>query len=151
MASRLSLRFQIIAISLLFIVCTLPALASARGEFERTLKVSGTVNLQIETGSGSIDVRTGSSSEVHVVGHIYVNQWFGGDDAEARVKKIASNPPVQQSGNDIRVGHIDDPELKRNISISYELVVPASTELKASSGSGSQTISGISGTLDANT
>lgn len=151
MASRFLLRFQITTISFLFIACALPALASARGEFERTLKVSGTVNLQVETGSGSIDVRTGNSNEVHLVGHIYASDWFGGDDAEARIKKIENNPPVQQSGNDIRIGHIDDPELKHNISISYELVVPASTELKASSGSGSQTISGVSGALEANT
>jgi DUF4097 and DUF4098 domain-containing protein YvlB len=151
MASRISLRSQITAVSFLFVVATIPALASARGEFERTLKVSGAVNLQVETGSGSIEVRTGNSSEVHLVGRIYVNEWFGGDNADEKVKRIENNPPIQQSGNDIRIGHIDDPELKRNISISYELVVPASTELKASSGSGSQTISGISGTLEANT
>src|SRR5215475_3683651 len=146
-----SFRAKFLSISILAAVLSASAAASARGEFERTLRVSGTVNLQVETGSGSIDVHTGNSSEVHVVGRIYVSEWFGGDNAEERVKKIESNPPVQQSGNDIRIGHIDDPELKHNISISYELVVPASTELKASSGSGSQTISGISGTLDANT
>jgi hypothetical protein len=128
----------------------LPACAAARGEFERTLKVSGTVNLQVETGSGSIDIRTGNSNEVHVVGHIWANNWFG-DNAEEKVKRIESNPPIQQSGNDIRIGHIDDPELKHNISISYELVVPATTDLRASSGSGSQTISGISGSLEAST
>src|SRR5262249_10229832 len=126
------------------------ASASARGQFERTLNVSGTVNLQVETGSGAIDVKTGNSSEVRVVGQIYVNDWFGGN-AEEKVKRIENNPQIKKSGNDIRIGHFDDPELKRNVSISYERVVPASTELKSSSGSGSQTISGISGTLDANT
>jgi DUF4097 and DUF4098 domain-containing protein YvlB len=146
-----SFRVKFLSFPIVLAILTATAFASARGEFERTLKVSGNVNLQVETGSGSIDVRTGNSSEVRLVGHIYANDWFGGGDAEAKVKKIESNPPVQQSGNDIRIGHIDDPELKHNISISYELVVPASTELKASSGSGSQTISGISGTLEANT
>src|SRR5215467_5921109 len=106
MASRISLRSQITVISFLLIVGSLPATASARGEFERTLKVSGTVNLQVETGSGSIDVHTGNSNEVHVVGHIWANEWFG-DNAEEKVKRIESNPPIQQSGNDIRIGHID--------------------------------------------
>jgi DUF4097 and DUF4098 domain-containing protein YvlB len=146
-----SFRVKFLSIPIILATLTAGAFASARGEFERTLKVSGNVNLQVETGSGSIDVRTGNSSEVRLVGHIYVNDWFGGGDADAKVKKIEGNPPVQQSGNDIRIGHIDDPDLKRNVSISYELVVPANTELKASSGSGSQTISGISGTLEAST
>jgi len=146
-----SFRIKFLSIPVVLAILATGAFASARGQFERTLKVSGTVNLQVETGSGSIDVRTGNSSEVHVVGHIYVSEWFGGDNADEKVKRIENNPPIQQSGNDIRIGHIDDPELKHNISISYELVVPASTELKASSGSGSQTISGISGMLEAST
>ncbi len=148
--TRTSLQTTILLAAAFLIVGTVPASASARGEFERTLKVSGTVNLQVETGSGSIDVRTGTSNEVHVVGHIRANEWFG-DNAEEKVRRLESNPPIQQSGNDIRIGHIDDPELKRNISISYEVIVPASTELRASSGSGNETISGISGSLEAST
>src|SRR5205809_7444388 len=144
-----SMRFALL-ISAFFIIICLPALAASHGEFDRNLKVSGSVNLQVETGSGSIDVRTGNSSEVHVVGHIRATEWFG-DNADARVKRLESNPPIQQSGNDIRIGHIDDPELKRNISVSYELVVPSNTQLRASSGSGSVTVTGISGTLEANT
>src|SRR5436190_468692 len=148
--TKASLQITILLAAAFLIVGTVPASASARGEFERTLKVSGTVNLQVETGSGSIDVRTGTSNEVHVVGHIRANEWFG-DNAEERVRRLESNPPIQQSGNDIRIGHIDNPELKRNISISYEVIVPASTELRAASGSGNETISGISGSLEAST
>src|SRR5262249_23755376 len=104
------------------------ASASARGQFERTLNVSGTVNLQVGRGSGSHVPKTGNAGEVGVVGKIYVNDCFGGN-GEEKVKRIENTPPIQQSGNDIRTGHIDDPELNRNVSISYELVVPASTEL----------------------
>ena len=89
-----SFRVKFFSVPIILAILSAGAFASARGEFERTLKVSGNVNLQVETGSGSIDVRTGSSSEVHVVGHIYVNDWFGGGDADAKVKKIESNPPV---------------------------------------------------------
>ena len=128
--------------------CTLLAYA-AEGTFERTLQVNGAVNLQIETGSGSINVRNGSSNEVRVTGHIRSSDWFG--SAEDRVKKLQSNPPIQQSGNDIRIGHIDDPELRRNISISYDVVVPTSTQLRSSTGSGNQEISGISGPLETST
>ena len=138
-----------IAITAALVLCTLPAFPSVRGQFDRTLQVTGAVNLQVETGSGSIDVHRGGGNQVRVVGHITANEWFGGD-AEARVKKLESNPPIQQSGNDIRIGHIDDPELRHNISISYEITVPANTQLHASSGSGSQSIEDIDGPVEAN-
>ncbi len=131
-------------------LCVSSAWAAVHGEFDRTLQVSGTVNLQVETGSGSIEVHRGGSGQVHVVGRIQASEWWGGGDAAARVKKIESNPPIQQSGNDIRIGHIDDPELKHNISISYELTVPESTQLHASSGSGNEAIADIAGPVDAN-
>src|SRR6266566_4284651 len=138
-----------IAITILVLAgcTTLPASASARGQFDRTLHVTGSVNLQVETGSGSIDVTTGSSNEVKVIGRIYASEWFGGN-AEERVKRLEANPPIQQSGNDIRIGHIDDPELRHNISISYEVSVPAETELRVESGSGNQTVEGIRGPLE---
>jgi hypothetical protein len=123
---------RVSAIHLCFIMVTLvclqavPAAASAEGSFQRTLQVTGTVNLEVTTGSGSIHVRTGSSNQVQVTGHIKATEWFGGN-AEEKVKRLQSNPPIQQSGNDIRIGHIDDPELRRNISISYELIVPVET------------------------
>lgn len=126
----------------------LPALAGARGQFERTLQVNGHVDLQVETGSGSIEVRRGGSNQVRVVGRISASDWFGGGNADERVKKIETNPPVQQSGNDIRIGHIDDPELKHDISISYEITVPESTQLRSTSGSGAQDIADIAGPLE---
>ncbi len=129
---------------------TIPALAAAEGHFERTLQISGAANVQLETGSGSIDVHSGSSNEVRIAGHIKISEWFGGD-AEEKVKRLESNPPIQQSGNDVRIGHIDDPELKRNVSISYEVVVPQETRLHASSGSGSESVFGISGPVEATT
>jgi DUF4097 and DUF4098 domain-containing protein YvlB len=122
---------------------------AAEGSFERTVQVSGPVNLQIETGSGSISVRPGSASEIHVTGRIRASSWFG--SAEDAIRKIENNPPIQQSGNDIRIGHIDDPELRRNISISYEVLAPANTQLRSSTGSGSQEISGLAGPIEINT
>jgi putative adhesin len=126
---------------------------AAEGEFHRTLKVTGPVNLQVETGSGSIQVRNGGSSEVVVTGHIRQSNWgvFGDHPSPDAIQRLQDNPPIQQSGNDIRVGHIDDPALKRGISISYELVVPATTNLHSATGSGNQDISGIAGPVDAKT
>jgi len=145
-----TLRAVVLICTIAVVVSAASAFASARGDFQRTLQVNGAVNLQVETGSGSISIHAGNSNEVRVTGHIQATEWFGGN-AEAKIKRLQDNPPIQQSGNDIRIGHIDDPELKHNISISYEVTVPASTQLHASTGSGNQEISGISGPVEANT
>ena len=121
--SRIGLVATTAAVLLLICVPALPAAASTEGSFQRTLQVTGPVNLDVTTGSGSIQVRTGSSNQIEITGHIKATDWFGGS-AEDKVKQLQSNPPIQQSGNDIRIGHIDNPELRHNISISYEIVVP---------------------------
>jgi DUF4097 and DUF4098 domain-containing protein YvlB len=127
---------------------TLPAMAAAEGSFQRSLKVSGSADIDISTGSGNISVRTGGSDTVEIVGRIRASSWMGG--AEERVRRLESNPPIYQSGNSIRIGHVSEVELMRNVSISYELVVPAETRLKSKSGSGNQTIDGIRGPLEVN-
>jgi DUF4097 and DUF4098 domain-containing protein YvlB len=134
--------FTAVLVASLACIQPVPAAAASEGSFQRTLHVSGPVNLDLTTGSGSVNVRTGSSSEVQVTGHIRVTNWFGGN-ADERVKRIEANPPIQQSGNDIRIGHIDDTELLHNISISYDLVVPAETQLHSHTGSGSQSVEGL--------
>jgi DUF4097 and DUF4098 domain-containing protein YvlB len=130
--------------AVLSLACLLPmpAAASSEGSFQRTLQVTGPVNLDLNTGSGSVNVRTGSSSEVQVTGHVKATNWLGGN-ADERIKRIEANPPIQQSGNDIRIGHIDDSELLHNISISYDLVVPPETQLHSHTGSGSQSVEGL--------
>lgn len=136
-----------LTVSLAISLLALPAAASAEGSFQRTLTVNGPVNLGVSTGSGSIQVRTGTSSQVQITGRIRATDWFG-NGGEEKVKQLEANPPIQQSGNIIQIGHVDDPELRRNISISYELVVPADTQLRTHSGSGDQTVEGIRGPLE---
>jgi DUF4097 and DUF4098 domain-containing protein YvlB len=148
MQGELRCRWYLISAIIIVAACS-QAFAAAEGHFERTLQVSGPVNLQIESGSGSIHVRTGSSNEVRVTGRIRAGNWLG--SADDKVRRLESNPPIQQSGNDIRIGHIDDPELRHDISISYEVVAPANTQLHSSTGSGSQEISGVAGEVEANT
>jgi DUF4097 and DUF4098 domain-containing protein YvlB len=125
-----------------------PASAAAEGSFQRSLKVSGPVDLDITTGSGNINVRTGSGDTVEITGRIRATDWLG--NPEDKVKRLEANPPIQQSGNSIRIGHIEDADLRRNVTISYEVVVPAQTALKSHSGSGSQSVEGIHGPLEVN-
>jgi DUF4097 and DUF4098 domain-containing protein YvlB len=125
----------------------LPAAASAEGSFQRALQTTGPVSLEVSTGSGRVQVRKGGSSQVEVTGRIKVTDWFGGN-AEEKVKRLEANPPIQQRGNDISIGHIEDADLRHNVSISYEVVVPAETQLRVHSGSGDQSVEGIRGPLE---
>ncbi len=129
-----------------------PALA-AEGSFDRTLKVTGPVTLDVTTGSGSIAVRAGGSGSVTVHGRIRTSSgWLsGGEGAESRVRQIEQNPPIEQTGNTIRIGRIENPELRRHIAIDYEIDTPKETQLTASSGSGGETIQGLQGPVKANT
>ena len=125
--------------------------SDAEGSFDRTLKVTGTVDLEVTTGSGNIQVSQGGAGTVHVVGHIRARNHWDSKDAESKVRALEANPPIEQNGNTVRIGHIQDSELRRDISISYELEVPADTRLHAQTGSGNETITGVTGPLHLNT
>ena len=60
-------------------------------------------------------------------------------------------PPIQQTGNVIRIGDTHDDPRYREISISYELMVPASTQVNSQTGSGDQRIGRVNGTVRAQT
>ncbi len=128
-----------------------PAAArAAEGHFARTLQVSGPVDLEVQTGSGTVDLRTGDSSTVRVTGTIRSsNGWFDSSDAESKIRYLESNPPIEQHGNLIKIGHVENHELEHNVSISYEIVVPTETRLRSNTGSGEQSISGLHGPVEA--
>lgn len=121
-----------------------PALAS-EATFERNLSVNGRVELTVETGSGNIHLIHGSGSQVHIVGK--VSSGWGGNDQQ--VKEIAANPPIEQTGNIIRIGahhqHL------HNISIDYEIEAPADAYLDAATGSGNVQDDGVGENAKLNT
>lgn len=131
-------------------LCLSAPARAAEGHFERTLQVTGPVELDVQTGSGTINVRTGDSSTVRISGTIRSSgSWLEGTDAEKKVRYLEANPPIEQHGGVVKVGHIEDESLQRNISISYEVVVPAATRLRSNSGSGDQDVNGLNGPVEA--
>src|SRR5512146_1914714 len=131
---------------------TTVAFASEDGRFERTLKVTGVPQVEVSTGSGNISVHQGDNASIRVIGHIHAGHgWFTGGNVMDRVHRIEANPPIQQTGNLIHIGRIDDPELRRNISIDFEVWVPHETTLKANSGSGDVTIDNLKSMLTVST
>jgi hypothetical protein len=125
---------------------------SATGQFDRQMTVSGPLDLDVRTGSGSIDVRTGAAGEVRVTGRIKAQRGFwNSSSAEERVRRIEANPPIVQNGNSIRIGEFPDSDMSRNVSISYEITLPADTNLRSRTGSGSQRIDSLTGRVEAQT
>jgi hypothetical protein len=125
------------------------ALADSGGHFDRTLTVSGPVDLDVQTGAGNITVHPGDSGKLEIHAHIKATGDHAGADIDARIKQIEDNPPIQQEGNAIHIGHSDDHNLFKNISISYEIKTPKETHLRSKSGSGDEDIEGIAGPVDA--
>ena len=92
--------------SLLAIFCAMPALAgvpAADASFDKTLTVGGPVQLELATGSGDVQIKAGPNGKVHVHGEIW-SSWSLFGDSKKRIEDLLANPPVQQSGNTIRVG-----------------------------------------------
>jgi DUF4097 and DUF4098 domain-containing protein YvlB len=139
---------QWVAITALAISPTL--MLAAEGTFDKTLHVSGTATLSLNTGSGYVHVTPGSDNEIHIIGHVHANRWGGGDwgSPEDRVKEVVANPPIEQSGNVITVGKHTS---YHNVSIDYDVTTPKGTSLEANSGSGDLRISDLGGSLKAST
>jgi hypothetical protein len=117
-------------------LAALPAVAT-EATFERSLSVNGRVELSVVTGSGNVHLSPSSGNQVHIFGRVRTN-WGG---SEERMREIAANPPIEQTGNIIRIGTRH--ENLHNISIDYEIQAPADAFLDASSGSGNITDDGI--------
>ncbi len=136
------------SVALVVLVASTAVFASSfQGQFERTLQVSGPVDLEVLTRSGDVTVRAGSSGSVFIRGKIHVgDHWLMGG-READVHQIEQNPPIKQDGNRIHIEYVD----MRNISIDYEISVPVDTTVSTHSGSGDQIIEGTRGNVDTQT
>ena len=125
---------------------------AADGNFDKTYSLTGPATVSISTGSGYVHVYPGSGNQVHIVGHVHSRPGIFGGNFDEAVQKIVADPPIVQSGNTITVSNRhDDSELFRNISIDYDVTTPATTTLKAGTGSGSIEIGGIETGVTAHT
>ncbi len=145
--SRWVVPFPTLACLIAFVACDF-AYPAIEGRFDRTLNVTGMVDLDVGTGSGSVDVRAGGSGVVQIHGIIQAR-----DDSKAtaqdKIRYLTENPPIEQSGNVIRIGQIDNAAYRNNVSISYEIIVPSETKIRSKTGSGSEKIEGIRGAVEA--
>ena len=137
-------RLPILTLALLL----LPAVtaAAANDTFEETLTVPAGMMLDVDTGSGSIEISTGPGRDVTVIGKVKVNRksfWRRAVDKEEILAAVLANPPIELEGDRLTIGDIKDRSVRRRVSISYVIVVPADTSIKADTGSGSILVTGL--------
>jgi hypothetical protein len=125
----------------------LPAVAADNATFDRTFTVTSPVRLEINNGSGSIEVRGSADGTVHVHGKVSPGGWsiFGGSGKS--VEDVAANPPLEQSGSTIRIGK--NSSWMKNVTIDYQVEVPHDTEIDAGVASGGITIDNVKGPVKA--
>lgn len=123
------------------------AAGAAECRFDRTLGVSGEGTLTAGTGSGNLKIAPGDGSHVHISGYVKSSTgWLGGGD-QGDVQRICDHPPIQQAGNQIKVGQTNNPEWFRHISVDYTIEVPRSFMVTATSGSGNVEVRDIAGAV----
>jgi hypothetical protein len=121
------------------------------GSFERTLHVSGAVDLDLATDSGGIYLVPGPAGVVRVRGILKAgDHWFNQGDTERRIHELEAHPPIEQNGNSIRVA-VRDRSLLRGISMRLEIEAPAQSRLRARADSGGIDVRGINGPVDCRT
>ncbi len=126
--------------------------APYEGHFDRTLPVTGTVDLDAATSSGGIVITRGASGTVRIHATLRSNNYpFGLHDAESAIREIERNPPVEQNGNTLRVGYLGDSHLLEGVSIHLDIEVPADTRVNAQASSGGIRVTGVHGLVDVRT
>lgn len=134
--------------ALVVLFATTTAVASTpQGTFDKSFSVNGPVDLEVLTHSGDVTIRAGASGSVQIHGKIFVgDHWLFGN-RPADVHSIEQNPPIRQDGNSIHIDYVN----ARNVSIDYEITVPADTSIHTHSGSGDETIEGTRGNVELET
>jgi DUF4097 and DUF4098 domain-containing protein YvlB len=121
-------------------------------QFERKLSVTGPVTLDVSTRSGVVRVRRGEDGSVTIRGVFRAKaSIFSWSDPEEKVQYLASNPPVQQTGNTIQIGDVSDRWLLRRVQLLVDITVPAETKVRALGDSADLRVEGINGPVDCET
>jgi len=114
-----------------------PIWAANEATFQRDLTITGRLDLTVATGAGFIHLTSGPPDRVHVFARVRA----GWGVSDQMIQDIAAHPPIQQTGNIVRIGA--DHRNLGNVSIEYEIQAPPDTYLDASTGSGNIIDNGV--------
>ena len=124
----------------------LAGIASCSGaqsfDFHRTLTSSDRPDVYVSTGSGNIRVVPSNGNSIVIVGHIHA-EWPHSNEVNEHMRRLVADPPIQQNGNQVRVGEPEDRSLLNHISIDYELQTPRDAALNLRAGSGDMEVENV--------
>ena len=137
---------------LLFAASSTLVMSQQEGSFDRSLRVSGSLDLDVQTDAGGISVRPGSSGTLRIHAILKAQHgWFGGGDPQSRIRELERNPPIEQNGTSVRVGYVHDRDLLKGVSMRFEIEAPADTRLRARADSGGIEVSGMRDSINCKT
>lgn len=114
--------------------------------FERTLRVTGPVALDVSVRTGAVRVRPGAEDAVIIRGAVRGRSFFPGfGDPQRQARDFASDPPVFQDGNHISVGDLEDRRLLSYTELQLEILAPVETRVRAFGDSAAFRIEGVHG------
>src|SRR5258708_10038154 len=121
------------------------------GSFDRALNVTGFVDLDLATDAGGIHVIPGPPGTVRIRGILKAgDNSFSRGDVESRIRELERHPPIEQTGNSIRVA-VRSRSLLRGISMRLEVEAPRDSRLRARADSGGIDVRGIKGPVECHT
>ena len=121
--------------------------------FDRTFPATVSTQLDVTTERGKITVRTGSTADVVVVGRVSVRVgWNVPSNAVSLARATANHPPLEHTGDTVRLQVPSDDQTRRAVTIAYEVQVPAGTPVVMTySESGETRVEGVRGVVSVRT
>ena len=120
--------------------------------FERSFPATASTLLDVMTERGKITVRAGTTADVVVVGRVSVRvAWNAPGNAVALARSTANQPPVEHTGDTIRLQIPDDGRTRQAVTIAYEVQVPAAMRVVTHSESGETRVEGVRGVVSVRT
>ena len=120
--------------------------------FDRSFPATASAKLDVTTERGKITVRAGTTAEVVVVGRVSVRVgWNVPANAVALARSTGNQPPIEHTGDTVRLQMPSDNRTRRAVTIAYEVQVPAGTQVVTHSESGETRVEGVRGVVSVQT
>lgn len=148
----MAIRSLVVGVHLLAALSIAAPAAAQRFAFERTYDVGASPVIDVSTIRGRINVRTGEPGRVMVTGAATVRVGLTVPvNAVELAQKVAGKPPIDQTGDRLRLRSPSDPVEDRAMTVNYDLRVPPNARVIAVSDSGAIDIRDVGGAVEART
>jgi len=128
-----------------------PAMAQ-RLPFQKSFDAAGVTTLDVSTIRGKINIVSSDAGQVVVGGAVTIRIGIDVPENPLEIaRRIAANPPVERSGDTVRLRPPADVRDQKAVTVSYDVRVPANTRIVTVSDSGETTIAGVTGSINVRT